>query len=105
MAPLVSVVLRSSLEDASIPNKPPPMVLVVTPTLSLIEDQVKRCEEMGLKSIKLESFDEHELDQDVVFATPEAFLGKTWRKVLLSQEIRDRVMGVVIDEAHLVVKW
>ena len=82
------------------------MVIVVSPTISLIHDQVKRCTELGLKAMQLSDVkDINDLQEDIVFSTPESLLSEKWRKSLLSEEIKKRIIGVVVDEAHLVVKW
>ena len=102
LAPLVSTILSPLEGMKSFP--PNPMVLVVTPTISLIEDQLQRCDKLGLKAIKLDNYEE-DMKYDLVYATPEAFLGNTYRNLLLSEHFKENVLGVVVDEAHLVVKW
>jgi ATP-dependent DNA helicase RecQ len=42
----------------------------------------------------------------LVFGSPEKFLsGSRWREMLLSPVYQANVMGLAVDEAHLVEKW
>ena len=84
-----------------------PVVFVVTPINALVDDQVQRCLEMGVIAEKLcaENLDiiKHGKLQ-VIYASPECLLSEKYREILLSVYL-GRVLGIVVDEAHLVVKW
>ncbi|KAH3793131.1 hypothetical protein DPMN_146636 [Dreissena polymorpha] len=44
-------------------------------------------------------------DVSVLFATPEALRSPTWRKLILSPEMKERLCLLAVDEAHCVSQW
>ena len=40
-----------------------------------------------------------------LFCLPEALLGSRWREAIEKPVISDRIVAVVVDEAHCVSKW
>ncbi len=44
-------------------------------------------------------------EHQLLFFTPEMILRKKWRKLLQRDDYRQRVKGMIIDEAHTVKKW
>ena len=85
-----------------------PVIIVVTPINALIDDQIRRCADMNIKAFKLcaesKSLFENG-DVDLIYSSPECLLDNSYREILLSDVYRSHVIGVVVDEAHLVVKW
>ena len=85
-------------------------VLVVSPLILLMRDQVRRLTEKEICSLSLS-------DPDVtpkqimngnyrfLFGSPENILSNKFRNVLKSPEFQRRLSCVVIDESHCIVKW
>ena len=85
-----------------------PVIIVVTPINALIDDQISSCGEMNVKAVKLcsENMDIIKSgDLDIMYSSPECLLANSFREVLLSTVYQGRVIGIVVDEVHLVVKW
>ncbi|XP_077862882.1 ATP-dependent DNA helicase RecQ-like, partial [Saccoglossus kowalevskii] len=86
------------------------IILVISPLISLMVDQVKRCLKYGISAALIGSaqHDHHVARQvrdgecQVVFASPEAILSRSWRKVLISDVYQRNLIGIAIDEAHCV---
>ena len=94
------------------------MVLVVSPLLSLMIDQVSSLRVRGVSAAIMsghKGVDEKLLaaDTDVeagkyklLFGAPEAIIGcEKWRELLLRPPLSDCIVAVAIDEAHCVSKW
>ncbi|XP_078665954.1 uncharacterized protein LOC144908266 [Branchiostoma floridae x Branchiostoma belcheri] len=90
------------------------IMLVVSPLLSLMQDQVERLQRRGISAAYIgETQKDPEIKKGVaegkyslVFASPEALLNsKTWRGMLTSPTYRENLVGVAIDEAHCVTTW
>lgn len=88
------------------------ITLVIVPLLSLLEEQLGRCREAGLKAHALRggqsgkersrvSSQARSGGIDVLFATPES-LARIARKQLLSDI---EIYHLVVDEAHCVAEW
>ena len=84
-----------------------PVVVVISPLNALISDQIRECERLSLKAVKLEASNvealRKECEYDVVFSSAEvleSFPAKTFLQTLGS-----RIVGIVVDESHCVVKW
>ena len=84
-----------------------PLVIVISPTISLIEDQMQRCMDSNLQASRIQDVSCPDFEGfDVVFGSPEQFIENKAVNILLSNQVlRSRLHGIVIDEAHLVVKW
>ena len=87
------------------------IVLVVSPLVALMEDQVAHCSSRGLTagSISNDSSDSMKkriLECQVVFISPESlFSGRRWRDMLRDEPYISNLVGFVVDEAHCVKKW
>jgi ATP-dependent DNA helicase RecQ len=94
-------------------------VLVVSPLVSLMTDQVSSLRERRVSAAILSS---HEIcDKSFVatdkalqtqgmfsllFASPEAVIGATkWHEKLLNLPLTERIVAVTVDEVHCVSKW
>ncbi|KAL5460118.1 hypothetical protein EMCRGX_G033544 [Ephydatia muelleri] len=90
------------------------LVIVVTPLVSIMEDQVATYCSKGLTSICVSGdtsgsaiLNDVSLGKyQLVFFTPEIVLAsKKWRKVIQGDVYNERLRAFVIDEAHCVKKW
>ena len=88
-----------------------PLIIVVAPLLSLMEDQIGRINETpGLgRAIQLTGGlpEKGELDKaSFIFTSPEALLSQNeCRKLFMKDEFVARIIAVVVDEAHCIAKW
>ena len=85
-------------------------VLVVSPLISLMRDQVRRLTEKEICSLSLSDPDVTQKqvmngNYRFLFGSPENILSKNFRNVLKSPEFQRRLSCVVIDESHCIVKW
>ena len=91
------------------------LVIVVSPLISLMIDQVASLRRRGVNSAIISSGSgvEKELlatDDDIascnlLFCVPEVLVSSKWRETLGMPVIAERVVAVVVDEAHCVSKW
>ena len=86
-------------------------VIVVTPLISIMTDQVSHLNNLGMKAIALGDFeDEKELrskdfDVDVIYGSAERWLSETWSTELRDGKLGKQVVALVIDEVHSVSLW
>ena len=89
------------------------IVVVVSPLVALMKDQVRAMAERSVKAVYVGDVKE---DAEVakicagsyqlVFLSPEALLTDAiWRDMLQGAVYKERLVGVAIDEAHCVKKW
>ena len=87
------------------------LVVVLSPLLSLMSDQVKKYGDRGLKCAFIGDSEDQEEGimkgrYQIVYASPEALLRATqWREMLKSCVYHDHLIGLVVDEAHCVNSW
>ena len=88
-----------------------PIVIVISPLVSLMEDQVNSLTELKIKAAavgddkaintKIENG-----EYSVVFTSPESLLGNgRWRSMLSSDIYKKNLIGIVVDEAHCISHW
>ena len=84
-----------------------PIIVIVSPLIALIEEQIERCQEFGPSAQLLEPFTDAVMNGNIryLFSSPETLLLESCRKLFLSETYRKNVAVIVIDEAHSVVKW
>ena len=91
------------------------IVLVVSPLLALMKDQVAAITALGLTAAMVSDKESTPLalrvgikkgNFQIVLISPEAlFVSTEWRSMLASNVYRDNLVGFVVDEAHCVKKW
>ena len=88
------------------------IVLVISPLNALMEDQVGRFSERGLKAAQLSTKDDTSVQllldgqAQLVYGSPENFITTTkWRDMLALPVYQNNIVGLAVDEAHLVEKW
>lgn len=103
--PAVFDILRHSDSSAA-------MVIVVSPLISLMKDQVAAFQKKGVKAVHVTPSDSETLlavmagDFQLIYISPETLLtDHEWRDVLRSPLFQKNLVGLVIDEAHCVKKW
>eukprot|EP00058_Branchiostoma_floridae_P006476 XP_002591964.1 hypothetical protein BRAFLDRAFT_79557 [Branchiostoma floridae] len=89
-----------------------PIVIVLSPLVALINDQVKAARRLGLTAVSLGDASAEELRDVVrgkfqlVFGNPETWvLSSKWRDMLRSEVYQDNLLGLVVDEAHKTPAW
>ena len=88
-----------------------PVVLVVTPLKSLMRDQVAILKRKGFAAAFVGESDSSDAAIKVgkfpyVYGSPKVLVGSCeWRCALQANELRERFVAVVVDEAHTVVQW
>ena len=92
------------------------IIIVVTPLIALMKDQVSALIRKGVNSVYVTQSDDdcddkfaealYEGQYQLVFFGPESLLTvETWRDMLVSEVYQRNVVGFVVDEAHCVKKW
>ena len=91
-------------------------VIVISPLVSLMIDQVSSLRERGVSAgilsghaavseqfiVNSSSIDKYSF----LFSCPEAIIGvERWRETLLKAPLSERIVAVAVDEAHCVSKW
>lgn len=89
------------------------IVVVVSPLIALMEDQVKHCLLHGVSASYVSSDMVRSMRRQIlegqyqiVFISPEAlFTGRNWREMLKEEPYLSNLVGFIVDEAHCVKKW
>ncbi|KAL1005231.1 hypothetical protein UPYG_G00056390 [Umbra pygmaea] len=86
-----------------------PLVFVVSPLIALMEDQLKEAKKLGLSALQLGEPEQEQIRSgqcQIAFGSPESWLlKKKWRDMLANKVYRDNLIGIVVDEVHLIYKW
>ncbi len=92
-------------------------VVVVSPLVSLMVEQVQNLRSLGVKASiitsgsgsivtpDLQTADSNLLTDSLFYCAPEALFGAKWREAFVRPAVFSRIVAVVIDEAHCVTKW
>ena len=88
------------------------IVVVISPLIALMKDQVATFLSRGVSAVRAGDCDINtsqkimDGEYQLIFFSPEAILCRQkWRKMLLTELYQERLIGLVIDEAHCVKKW
>ena len=88
------------------------ILVVVSPLIALMQDQVRAMRERGA-TVVYAGMVEDELERSIcsgdfqlVFLSPESLImDGRWRDMLLSSVYQEILVGLVVYEAHCVIKW
>ncbi len=95
----------------------PSLVLVISPLIALMIDQVRSLRRKELPAAIVASCAGSGIDQELhateddllrcsfLFCTPESLVGSKWMDTLESSVISERIVAVAVDEANCVSKW
>ena len=88
------------------------IVVLVSPLLSLMEDQLKQLQNNGICVVNISSqadIDWSRIEKgeySIVFGSPEAWLMNDRRRTMLCNEVYNRnLCAMAIDEAHVIRQW
>ena len=85
------------------------IVVIVSPLVALMEDQVKEAAKLGLCAAQLGVHNDREIMEgnfSLIFGSPESWiLNPKWRAMLASTLYQDNLVAIVDDEAHVAYKW
>lgn len=85
-----------------------PIVVVVSPLIALMEDQVREATALGISACQLDPDIEALIKRgsfNIVLGSPESWLSGKWRDMLTDEVYRKNLLGIVVDEVHLTYKW
>ena len=106
--PLVFDTLRGNTSQS--------VVVVVSPLIALMKDQVRAMKEKAVSAVYVDDLSDQQGLQrsskvcngeyQLVYMSPEALLtDELWRDMLLSPVYHENLVGLIVDEAHCVKKW
>ena len=89
------------------------IIIVLSPLLTLIDDQIQYLRGLGLSSVSLSHIKTEEEIKEVekglfsiVYATPEGLLkNERWRQMLKSETYKLKLCALAVDEAHVIKQW
>ena len=88
------------------------IVVVVSPLVVLMKDQVQSAKDRNIPSLYAGEMDENTKieackgNHQLIFISPEGLMSSLWwRDVFLSPIYQKNLVGFVVDDAHCVVKW
>jgi ATP-dependent DNA helicase RecQ len=83
--------------------KKDPIIIIICPLVALMKDQVNRLNNIGFKAAYAGCEDG---DFMYVFISPESILlNERLRCMLEKKPYQERLVGIVVDEAHCIVEW
>ena len=92
-------------------------VLVISPLVALMIDQVKSLRSRDVKCCIMTSSSSCGVDKDLLgtdssfltdsllLCTPKALVRSKWRQYFDNAKISERVVALVVDKAHCISKW
>ena len=86
------------------------IIIVVSPLTALIRDQVNHLSKyISVGNVDADSSPDMKAnaikgDYNILYMSPE-LLVTTWRSLFSNSEYQKQLVGLVVDEAHCVVKW
>ena len=87
-------------------------VVVISPLVNLMKDQVDKLRKLRISAITLSDFNDKDVKAvemgsfSIGYGSPEAFLKiECWRKMLSSDIYRKRLCAIAVNEAHVIKQW
>ncbi|KAI8514619.1 hypothetical protein Bbelb_072100 [Branchiostoma belcheri] len=113
IAPIVAGILASRPNaPAWLVNVKKPIVIVVSPLVALIKDQVEKANSLGISAISLLDAKDKDAEDikkgryQLVFGIPELWVDcELWGDMLLSDHFEQNLIGIVVDEVHKTPSW
>ena len=88
------------------------IVVVISPLVNLMKDQVKKLTSLGVSAATLSDIDDEKATGvekgafSIVYGSPEAWLKiERWRKVLSNDVYLNKLCAIAVDEAHVIKQW
>jgi superfamily II DNA helicase RecQ len=104
--PLCASIILEQLSGASPTCLP--CVIVISPLVSLMTDQVAKLRKVGITTV-VQLSDEFVSRPETLSKITHMFtliVGSRWRKLLLENDnFVNNILAIVVDEAHCIVKW
>ncbi len=96
----------------TISKVPGHIIVVVSPLINLMQEQVGYLRNIGISSVSLSNINDEEAKDveqgkfSVVYTTPKALIkNKLWRKTLSSSVYTSKLCAIAVDEAHVIKQW
>ena len=88
------------------------IVVVISPLVNLMKDQVKKLTSLGVSAATLSDVDDEKamgVDKgafSIVYGSPEARLKiEPWRKVLKCDMYLNKLCAIAVNKAHIIKQW
>ena len=88
------------------------IVVVVSPLINLMKDQVSKLQKLGVSAISLTEISEQDAKSveqgsfSIVYGMPASWLNnERWRSVLWSEIYSSKLCSIAVDEAHVIKQW
>lgn len=108
----ICYIVLPSLFDALRKVEKKSIVLVVSPLIALMRDQVASNTAMGMKSTYISDKENTKKQTairngefQIVYISPEALVLLKWRNILSTRVYQENLVAFVVDEAHCIKKW
>ena len=109
---LCYAVLPSVFDDLRCQVTDHSMVIVVSPLIALIKDQIETFTRKGLTCLFADSTSDevqHSVlagECQLLYISPETLLAnRQWREIVQTPVVHEKLVGFIVDEAHCVKKW
>lgn len=88
------------------------MIVVISPLLALIDDQVSILNKSGCKAVSLVDAKTEVIEAikegkySFIYTTPESIVdNQEWKSILMSEVFQNYTKAFVVDEAHCLIRW
>jgi len=89
------------------------IVIVISPLINLMKDQVSRLSLVGVSAISLSDISSaaeikkvESGEFSIFYGSPESWLGDIrWQRMLASETYKSYVRAVAVDKAHVICHW
>ena len=105
---VLPVVVDNLRKELQMEVSAPSCILVVSPLVSLMEDQVAGLTARGIRSVCATDQPEGDFwsgNSQVIFLSPETLSGILHKGYLNEEVPQNRLIGIAVDEAHCIKEW